>query len=167
MPAAARPTAQSQPGGSGNGTKASAAPASSVLPSESECVRAACDEVRALFRTPESLSRLPLYCSEYGVKREECRQELSQAIAQQIDDTRQAVQQLKQAVSTAQRTSRLVPAVLRAELTPTLSSFVCRCVRALQAVLISDVRGNFQSIDQYCKDVKVRRVPIRIANSPH
>ena len=72
---------------------------SAVLPSSAECARAASDEVRALFRTPESLSRLPLYVSEYASKREECRHELSQAIAQQIDDTRQAVQQLKAAVS--------------------------------------------------------------------
>ena len=79
-------------------TAVSAASAS-LLPSSADCLRAACDEVRALFRTPESLSRLPLYCSEYATKRDECRHELSQAIAQQIDDTRQAVQQLKAAVS--------------------------------------------------------------------
>ena len=33
---------------------------------------------------------------------------------------------------------------------------LCVAVVVSQAVLISDVRGNFQSIDHYCKDVKVR-----------
>ena len=79
-------------------TLVSPPPTVAVLPSSDDCLRAASDEVRALFRTPESLSRLPLYVSEYATKREECRHELSQAIAQQIDDTRQAVQQLKSAV---------------------------------------------------------------------
>ena len=62
-----------------------------------------------------------------------------------------------------------IPALrsLSASLLPPLT--VIRLVDVLlQAVLISDVRGNFQSIDTYCKDVKVgslRRPPDRLSLS--
>ena len=59
----------------------------------------ACAEVRSLFRSPESLQRLDVYRGEFSVKREEVRLLLGQAIAAQVEDTKQGVQLLQQASS--------------------------------------------------------------------
>ena len=68
---------------------------SSRLPSSQSSARSGWEEVRSLFRSAESLHRVDQYRREYAGKREEVRQQLSAAIATQVEDTRQGVQLLR------------------------------------------------------------------------
>ena len=94
------PSSSSALPSSSSSTSASAASptALSWFPSASAVGQVAVSEVRLLFRSPESLQRLDVHRAEFAAKREEARQLLSQAIAAQVEDTKQGVQLLQQAV---------------------------------------------------------------------